>query len=39
MTASLPRVLPAIAAWANTVPDGLLDLDIWLTPTRPQDAN
>jgi len=32
MGARLTRVLPAIAAWAATLPTGILALDPWLTP-------
>lgn len=34
VTVSLIRVLPEFAAWANTCPHGLIDLDIWLTPSQ-----
>lgn len=32
VTARLVRVLPAIAAWAATLPAGILALEPWLTP-------
>jgi hypothetical protein len=34
ITASLTRVLPEIAAWAASLPDGLLVLEPWLLPAR-----
>jgi hypothetical protein len=34
LTASLTRVLPEIAAWAASLPDGLLVLEPWLLPAR-----
>jgi hypothetical protein len=36
--ARLARVLPEIAAWAGTVPSGILLLDPWLMPTRAMPA-
>lgn len=35
MTARLARVLPEIAAWANSLPDGIVALDPWLAPQQP----
>ncbi|HEY4455346.1 MAG TPA: hypothetical protein VGN81_13610 [Pseudonocardiaceae bacterium] len=32
VTAHLAWLKPEVAQWAETVPDGLLDLDVWLTP-------
>jgi hypothetical protein len=34
VAARLVRVLPEIAAWAGTIPSGILLLDPWLMPTR-----
>lgn len=34
VTASLTRVLPEVAAWAATLPAGLLNLTPWLVPAR-----
>jgi hypothetical protein len=34
ITVSLTRVLPEIAAWAASLPDGLLVLEPWLLPAR-----
>ena len=34
VSAQFVWIEPDVAAWAATVPDGLLDLDIWLTPIR-----
>jgi hypothetical protein len=34
VTASLTRVLPGVAAWAATLPVGILDLKPWLVPAR-----
>lgn len=31
------RIEPEVAAWAETVPDGLLDLEVWLSPFRTVD--
>jgi hypothetical protein len=35
MTARLARVLPEIAAWAGSLPDGIVALDPWLAPQQP----
>jgi len=35
MTARLARVLPEIAAWANSLPDGIVALNPWLAPQQP----
>ena len=35
MTARLARVLPEIAAWADSLPDGIVALDPWLAPQQP----
>lgn len=32
--ATFVRIDPEIAEWAQTVPDGLLDLEIWISPLR-----
>lgn len=32
VTARFAWIEPAVAEWAATVPDGLLELDVWLTP-------
>jgi hypothetical protein len=32
LTVELARVVPAMAEWAATVPDGLLAVDVWLAP-------
>ena len=34
MTARLARVLPEIAAWADSLPDGMVALDPWLAPQQ-----
>ena len=34
ITASLTRILPEAAAWADSLPTGILDLEPWLTPAR-----
>lgn len=34
MAAKLTRVLPQIAVWAASLPDGILSLDPWLIPIR-----
>ena len=34
MTASLTQMLPEIAAWAATLPAGILTLKPWLVPAR-----
>jgi len=34
VTAKLARVLPPTAAWAATLPPGILSLDPWLVPAR-----
>ncbi|WP_410608072.1 hypothetical protein [Amycolatopsis sp. lyj-109] len=33
VTAQFAWIEPEVAQWAATVPDGLLDADVWLTPT------
>jgi hypothetical protein len=38
MTARLVRVLPEIAAWAGSLPEGILALDPWLTPQQPTSS-
>jgi hypothetical protein len=35
MTARLARVLPEIATWATSLPDGIVALDPWLAPQQP----
>lgn len=35
VTASLTRMLPEVAAWAATLPSGILGLEPWLTRMRP----
>jgi hypothetical protein len=37
MAAQLVRVLPEIAAWAATLPPGILLLEPWLMPLRAVD--
>jgi hypothetical protein len=32
VTAEFAWIKPEVAEWAESVPDGLLDLDTWLTP-------
>ena len=32
ITAGLTRILPEVAAWADSLPAGILDLEPWLTP-------
>jgi len=32
VTAQFAWIEPEVAQWATTVPDGLLDLEVWLTP-------
>lgn len=34
ITASLTRILPEVAAWADSLLTGILDLEAWLTPAR-----
>lgn len=34
ITASLTRILPEVAAWADSLLTGILDLEPWLTPAR-----
>jgi hypothetical protein len=34
VTAGLTRILPEVAAWADSLPAGILDLEPWLTPAR-----
>ncbi|MGN6172739.1 MAG: hypothetical protein ACTHPS_07280, partial [Streptosporangiaceae bacterium] len=34
ITASLTRVVPEIATWAATLPEGLIVLKPWLSPSR-----
>ena len=34
ITASLTRILPEVAAWADSLPAAILDLEPWLTPAR-----
>jgi hypothetical protein len=34
ITARLVRVLPEIAAWAASLPSGIVALEPWLTPAR-----
>lgn len=34
VNAQLAWVVPELVEWARTVPDGLLDLDVWLTPAE-----
>jgi hypothetical protein len=38
MAARLVRVLPKIAAWAATLPKGILLLEPWLVPLRADAA-
>jgi hypothetical protein len=38
ITASLARILPEVAAWADSLPAGILDLEPWLTPARNQSG-
>lgn len=38
VTATFAWIEPEVADWAETVPDGLLDLDVWLTPV-PQEPS
>ena len=35
MTARLARVLPEIAAWADSLPDGIVALNPWPAPQQP----
>ena len=35
ITARLVRVLPEVAAWADSLPDGIVALDPWLAPQQP----
>jgi hypothetical protein len=34
ITARLTRILPEVAAWADSLPAGILDLEPWLLPAR-----
>jgi hypothetical protein len=32
LSVKVVRVLPALVAWAQPLPDGMLALDVWLAP-------
>jgi len=39
ITARLVRILPELAAWADSLPAGILDLEPWLTPLQKEHGS